>query len=451
MKRVLALVITLLMVASLMPFAASAEEIADIDGYEGKAYVIFDNVCANEEANLLSPLGGATAWITEHDGIIADSESAYQSIFFTGWVAFDQEIKGFGYRIDDGEIVFKDEFTREAEEAVMAAAATVPCDYAARYVIGIPTEGLKGAHTLNTFVKLADGSVYMIVRQGQEVGAIYKGPEDPDATATSAPEATPETETSENAPGVWLTFDEEEKYPDLFNNGHGMAADEFDEDKKCQIIAVDAGDDPYIALNIGGAIIDYFEDGVDCDEYKVIQFGVKIDPTAGKNGQLYYTNEDEGNFNEGMAVAFNYKSTDEFQPLTINFTRMKKWTGLLGQVRFDGFGSTEVETDIELYYVAFFKTKDQADAFGKMFAEKGYDAFPVIATPTPRPTNTPSPTPTATPEETDEPEATTAPTVTEAPKDNDKPKKGCGSSVVCGGVLVCLLGAAVAVFGKKRY
>ena len=32
----------------------------------------------------------------------------------------------------------------------------------------------------------ADGSVYMIVRQGQEVGAIYKGPEDPDATATPA-------------------------------------------------------------------------------------------------------------------------------------------------------------------------------------------------------------------------------------------------------------------------
>ena len=136
MKRVLALVITLLMVASLMPFAASAEEIADVDGYEGKAYVIFDNICANEETNLLSPLGGASAWIVEHDGVIEDTESAYRSIFFTGWVAFDQEIKGFGYRIDDGEIVYKDEFKREADEAVMAAAASVPCDYASRYVIG---------------------------------------------------------------------------------------------------------------------------------------------------------------------------------------------------------------------------------------------------------------------------------------------------------------------------
>ncbi|MBO7398940.1 MAG: hypothetical protein J6X47_07220 [Clostridia bacterium] len=452
MKKVLALAIAAIMILSVIPFAAAAAESKSIEEYEGKYYVIWDNVFKNNEdaENLLSPLGGAGGWISEQDGVIKDPEGAYTAICLSGWVAFDQEIKAYGYRIDDGEIVFVDEAYREADPAVVDAAATVGCDYAARYCVTIPTAGLLGLHKLGVFVKVADGEVYMLSRQGQDIEVGYQGPEDPNATDTPVPEETPAADPSENAPGVWLTFDEEEKYPDLFNNGHGMSADEYDEEKKCQLILVDAGGDPYIALNIGGAILDYFEDGVDCDEYKVLQLGVKVNPKAGNSGQIYYTNEDEGNFNEGMAIAFNYKQTEEFQALTINFTRTKKWSGLLGQIRYDAFGETTDESDIELYYVAFFKTKDQADAFAKEFAEKGYDAFPVIATPTPKPTNTPSPTPTSTPEETDEPEATTAPTVTEAPKDNDKPKKGCGSSVVCGGVLVCLLGAAVAVIGKKK-
>ena len=98
-------------------------------------------------------------------------------------------------------------------------------------------------------------------------------------------------------------------------------------------------------------------------------------------------------------ATINYKNTTDFQAVTANFTKAKKWSGMLTILRYDVFGTLEAdESTVEVYYVAFFETKADADEFGKLFAERGYDIFPEVATPTPKPTNTPTPTPTATPQ-----------------------------------------------------
>ena len=124
-------------------------------------------------------------------------------------------------------------------------------------------------------------------------------------------------------------------------------------------------------------------------------------------------------------------------------------------LRYDPFFESAEDTTVEVYYVAFFKNMNDAEAFGARFLEEGLPATPEpteapTATPTPEVTEAPAEEPTQAPveEPTKEPDAepTDAPVATEAPQ-----KKGCGSAL--GGISAVVVLAAAgfgAAFAMPR-
>ncbi len=445
MKKLLAIVLAAVLALCSLPFAAFADgaDLPSMMEYEGAGYCNLDTVF-KENQEFVSELGKGLGYLSEREYKITEQ---YQVLCLAGWVAFDQDIKAFGYRIDGGEVVIVEEAYRTSEDAVVAAAKTANCDYSARFEIPANVAELKGTHVIDYLVKLADDKVYIITAAGNDLTITYEGEADPEATPTPAP-----VEEDVVLPGIYFTFDEEDKYDTFFSAGKEVEDIGWNAEEKCEQLVVTTSTDPYITMNVPLAANDFFDDDLDCSKYKVLQIGVKVDANHGNGGQIYYTTDESTEPGETQVASLAYKNTTDFQALTVNFTKNRRWTGILTTLRYDVFGTLNAdESTVNVYYVAFFETKADADAFAKVFAVKGYDAFPVVATPTPKPTNTPTPTPTATPDVTEapvEPEVTEA--ATEIPAGDDKDNKtdsGCGSVVGGGAVVVA---AAMAAFIIRR-
>ena len=454
MKKLLALVLVIAMAISVMPLVVFADggELKSMSEYDGNNKCLIDAVLKND-GEFMSENGNGFAWLNEREFTITEE---LQVLSISGWAAFDQEIKAYGYRLDGGEVVFIDEAFHVADDAVQAAAESMGCEYAARYHINVDVSGLKGKHVIDYVTKVADGGVYILNVSGIDVTVTYAGVEDPDATPTPEPTAGSETEEITCLPGIFFTFDEEDKYEDFFIAGKEVEDIGWDPEKKCELLVVTNSTDPYITLNAPLAAFDVFDEDIDCGKYKVVSVGVKLDSNHGTGGQFYYTTDENGELGETQVATINYKNTTDFQAVTANFTKAKKWSGMLTILRYDVFGSLEAdESTVEVYYVAFFETKADADEFGKLFAERGYDIFPEVATPTPKPTNTPTPTPTATPEGYVEPgaEETEVPTETAEAGNEQKEenkKSGCGS-VLGGGIALVAAAGAVLVIKRKKH
>lgn len=447
MKKVLAILLATALVLSALPFVVFAEkaELPSMGEYEGSCYTNLDNVFKDGE--LMTEDGKGLPFLNENDFVV---QTEAQTLGIGGWVAFDTEIKGFGYRIDGGEAVFSEDFIHDAEAAVQAAAATVSCDYSARFFILANVEGLKGDHLIEFLVK-AGNETYTMYVTGLELSITYKGPAD--ENATPAPEEG-ETEVQAGLPGIFFAFDEEDKYEGLFSGGREVEDIGWDSENKCELIQVVTSQDPSITVNATLVASDFFDEDIDLSKYKVLSIGVKLDENHGTGGQIYYDTDEDPGFGEGKVTMINYKNHTDFQAITINYSKVKKWSGILNTFRYDVFGTLNAEeSTVQVYYIAFFETKADADNFAKLFAEKQYEAFPVVATPTPKPTNTPSPTPTATPDAQDVPEVqeTEAPTETaENGQTEEKKESGCGSIIGGGLALTALTALAGTVLAVKR-
>lgn len=451
MKKVFAFVLIAAMVLTAIPMMSFAEELPSMLEYDGFFSGSLDNVFLDDSNEFMGGKDGAGLfYLNEVENTIVGPHTA---ITITGWLAFDQPILGYGYQIDGGDVIMVDGAAFESEQAVIDAAAAAGCDYSARMKLTMDVSGLYGSHDILPVVKLEDGSRYTMALSGADIEITYDGLWNPDETPSPSVEATPGGSEEKAGPGLWLVFDEDDKYGEVFINGHDVEVGDFDEEKKCQTLTVIESLDPYITINVADAVDEFFGEEVELDVYKYVQFAVRIVPEAGNgNGQLYYTTSEDPEFSQRQTANFRYTDDTGIQIITMSFAKTKQWTGTMQFLRYDVFGSSLADSEVEIYYIAFFETKDAAAAFEADYIEKGADAFPEIATPTPKPTNTPTPDPTATPEDTGnekEPQnETAAPTVTEAP-DNDK-KSGCGGALLGGAAVAAMMGAALILLRKKH-
>ena len=272
------------------------------------------------------------------------------------------------------------------------------------------------------------------------------------------PEAT--TEPGEAAePSALFVFTAEDDVCDALLGGSKNLINDVYFNEKYYAIEVAQGGDPYIELCFGTLATLGDIDEISADENRVVQLAVRVNTEEGyKSGSLYWQTDEHPGYSEAQNQTYNYAATDEIQLVNIDFTRIKKWEGTVGNLRYDPFFESAEDTTVEVYYVAFFKNMNDAEAFGARFLEEGLPATPEpteapTATPTPEATEPPAEEPTQAPveEPTKEPDAepTDAPAATEAPQ-----KKGCGSAL--GGISAFVVlaaagfGAALAMPRRNR-
>ena len=96
------------------------------------------------------------------DGTLDGEALDGKSVGYFGWVAFTQEVKQFGYMIND-KIVFDPTFTTQNEETLVTTIKGWGGDWAnsypQRFNITVPLEGLTGTNVVCAVVELADGTI----------------------------------------------------------------------------------------------------------------------------------------------------------------------------------------------------------------------------------------------------------------------------------------------------
>lgn len=269
----------------------------------------------------------------------------------------------------------------------------------------------------------------------------YQGP---DHSAAPGVEETASPGEDDGIPFGTLVFDSDD-YDDFWVSPSGVDDIFFNEEESCYELVFTESNDPYVGMDFGGYTADGVLDSIDLDEYKVMQIKIKIDPSRGSSGNLYFTTDEApGAYSEERNVKYSYEKTEDWQIVNIDCSRQRNWTSELAVTRLDVFSTLPEESSVKIAYITFFKTL----AGAKAFAEGG-SVFPATPEPTPTPEVTPSP------------EATAEPDVTEVADETDgsgseatpsPAKKGCGSVIgtVMGAFFVPAALAAAAVFVRKH-
>lgn len=114
--------------------------------------------------------------------------------------------------------------------------------------------------------------------------------------------------------------------------------------------------DPYFTLRIEK------DTNVSLDEYKIVSLFVRRSSSTPLKGQLYFSTPASG-YAGVSSKPINYKSTTDWQLITIDMSDISEWSGNLSTLRIDPFDSCETSDVLEIKYVALFKTIDAALAF----------------------------------------------------------------------------------------
>ena len=292
---------------------------------------------------------------------------------------------------------------------------------------------------------------WMAFFETEEDAKNYKGP---DHSTERTPEPTRDPSTIDTKPFNLLVFDTED-YDDFFNPTSQISEIYFDSDKKCYSIDVVSGIDPNVELLFDS----FLDEEVPCDEYKILQFGARVNTSEGnKSGSFYYSTDEHGGYSEPQNVMYNYTTTDEIQVVNIDLSRAANWTGTALKCRFDMFTSCNEDTTFDLYYMAFFADKDAANAFAEQYKAQGSAVFPEKPTkaPTAAPTEKPTDAPATKAPATEAPAATDAPKPTDAPKTDDKTDNKNKNNnwilpvAILGGFAVAAVIAGVVIAGAKK-
>jgi len=143
----------------------------------GAKLVAFSFDSINTNGNRLNqPDGNAGSWMDKNltDRTIEDSYGSVGAITFRGWAGYDQAIDAFGYIIDDGEPVFSKDFVMN-DAADIAAVRNAGGEYAERFVITVPTQGLTGKHSIKGAVLFKDGSYKAVKSAKDSLYVVYSG------------------------------------------------------------------------------------------------------------------------------------------------------------------------------------------------------------------------------------------------------------------------------------
>ena len=243
----------------------------------------------------------------------------------------------------------------------------------------------------------------------------------------------------------------------------------YDEGEKAfKMTTSTATNDPYASLDFGALA------PASADEYKYLVFKVKNDHTSPSTTlQLFYAagadNGADGNRTKSASVK---SGMDGWQYVTVDMSKVAKWTGKINNIRLDIFDGSNTPADTTMYFgaIVLCKTAEEAAKVSEGWAPEGsitdYLAYleamkPETEPETEEPTDVPTEPETEAPTEPETDAPTEAPTaaptepVTEAPAADttietltEPAKGGCGSAVTFG--LAAILVAAAAVVVRKK-
>ncbi|MBO5076688.1 MAG: hypothetical protein J5584_03720, partial [Clostridia bacterium] len=280
-----------------------------------------------------------------------------------------------------------------------------------------------------------------------------------DPAATDAPVEIP-------GPGALFALNYEDELNDLLFAGNKNIIEEVYFEDNCYKIDVPAGSDPNLELCFGSLVLSGDIEDISADDNKIIQLGVRVNTEEGGGvvGNLYWQTDLHPGYSEPQDFEFKYQATTDIQVVNLDFTRIKNWEGWVSNLRYDPFSISQSDTQVELYYIAFFPNMESAEAFGAQFLAEGLPATPVpTEKPTAAPTAAPTEAPVVTDAPTDAPKPTDAPPPTNADNTGDKdnasdntPKKGLSTGAVVGivigavAVAAVICGIVISKAGKKK-
>ncbi len=101
--------------------------------------------------------GASDGW-----NLIAEVDTQVNSLAYWGWVGLTSDVGTFGYQIDDGEEIYADSYTVEAEQSVQDAAAGTGASTASRMLIDIDVSELIGEHNVKVLYKDSFGAAVLL-------------------------------------------------------------------------------------------------------------------------------------------------------------------------------------------------------------------------------------------------------------------------------------------------
>ena len=237
----------------------------------------------------------------------------------------------------------------------------------------------------------------------------------------------------------------------------------YDETEKAfKMTTATATNDPYATLDFGALA------PASADEYKYLVFKVKNDHTSPSTTlQLFYAagadNGADGNRTKSASVK---SGMDGWQYVTVDMSKVAKWTGKINNIRLDIFDGSNTPEGKTMYFgaIVLCKTAEEAAKVSEGWAPEGsitdylayLDSLKPETEPETEPVTEPvTEAPTAAPEteaptvapETQAPEVPTeAPTA--APETQAPAEGGCASAVAFG-LTGILMAAAVLLIRKK--
>jgi len=451
MKKVIAILICLLLLAPMISVSAGASDIEIEDEYYGIMFARWDTMKVDGE--VVGTDGQALQYLYSIGGLL---ETKANTITVRGWMFCDVEIEGFGYVINDGTPVMKSEFTVEAEQAVYDQAKKNNVDYATRYEITIDVSDLKGVNRIRYLVKL-EGMLYQMTVENSFTFTFEFHQEGTEIEPTPTPDTS-----SESADPVFFRFNDEELVEEFFmyatNNNH-VSSLLYDEEKNCCLIKAFGGDDPNIVLPFYQISLDDMlgcSREISADVYKTIVIigkfkydSVFLDDKK-VSGTFYYSTDEFQDWQEVRNEKYFYEKTDDIQFIKLCLAGKRYWKGQVYDCRFDFFEKADNDTEYELYAVCFFKDDAEAANWIETYKSNGDAAFPTPA-PTPTPKATDNPSETGKPEEPTE-TASDEGKATSKPSSEDKQssgKSGCGGMVTVLPAVPVILAAALIMTKKK--
>ena len=261
------------------------------------------------------------------------------------------------------------------------------------------------------------------------------------------PETTAEPgEVSDSS--VLFALNYESELNDMLFEGNKNIIQKVYFNENCYLIELPAGSDPFVELCFGALAASSDIDEISADDYKVVQLGVRVNTDEGGSvtGNLYWQTDLHLGYSEPQNSQFKYDKTTDIQVINIDFTKVKKWEGVVGNLRYDPFTVANEDTEIELYYIAFFPSMESAEAFGAAFLAEGLPATPApTEKPTAAPTAVPTEVPTAVPTEAATAVPTEAAVATDAPTDNSGNKSDAKSGNFPTGAVIGIVIGVVAI------
>ncbi len=192
------------------------------------------------------------------------------------------------------------------------------------------------------------------------------------------------------------------------------------------------GGDPSVTFTL--------ENFIELSEYPFIKIRVKNTGSTSEKFEMYIGRDDEALTETNVFQYIIGKEHTEFKEFVIDAkaTKGNFWTGEMSMLRVDGLNNPSEGEKLYIEYIAFFKTKADAEAWTPDRNQ------------TPKPTAEPTPTPVPTQEPTERPAATVTPAV----KDSDTDTTGYSFSttvlIICVVVVLAAVAAAVLLIVRAK-